>query len=105
MQVMTVAEGRVPASRSKEFENAYMSLRKGRLPEGLVESSLLRDENNPEIYRIATVWESREILEKNRKIWEEKNQLPAAVLLFKKVGAEPELRIFDIREKISVSAK
>lgn len=92
MQVITILEGRVPISKAREFETAYESLKQDALTPRLVRSSLLRESNNPEIYRIETVWESREALEKMRS----STQTPKAIELFQKVKASPRLEIYDL---------
>lgn len=92
MEVITIVEGRVPISKAREFETAYASLKQDVLPPGLIRSSLLRNSDNPEIYRIETVWESREALEKMRS----STQTPKAIELFQKVKASPRVEIYDI---------
>ncbi len=96
MEVITIVEGRVPASKAREFETAYASLKQDALTQGLIRSSLLRKSDNPEIYRIETVWESREALEKMRS----NTQTPKAIELFQKVKASPRLEIYDIVHNI-----
>jgi len=92
MEVITIVEGKVPISKAKEFETAYASLKQDALTPGLIRSSLLRKSDNPEIYRIETVWESREALEKMRS----STQTPKAIELFQKVKASPRLEIYDV---------
>ncbi len=92
MEVITIVEGKVPVSKSKEFETAYESLKQGPFPPGWLRSSLLRNSDNPETYRIETVWESREALEKMRS----STQTPKAIELFQKVKTSPRVEIYDI---------
>lgn len=92
MRVITIVEGNVPVPEMKEFEASYASLKQGPFPPGWIMSSLLRNSDNPKIYRIETVWESREALEKYRR----STQTPAAVLLFKKAGVRPRVEIYDM---------
>lgn len=92
MQVITIVEGNVPISKSKEFETAYESLKQDALTPGLVRSSLLRKSDNPEIYRSETLWKSREALEKMRS----SAQTPKAIELFQKVKVSPRLEIYDV---------
>lgn len=86
----------MPASKAKDFETAYASLKQGALTPGLVRSSLSRNSDNPEIYRIETLWESREALEKMRS----STQTPVAIELFRKVGASPRLEIYAIVDSV-----
>ncbi len=92
MEVITIVEGKVPISKAGEFEAAYESLKQEPFPPGLLRSSLLRNSDNPEIYRIETAWESREALDKMRS----STQTPKAVELFQKVKASPRVEIYDI---------
>ena len=92
MQIITIVEGKIPINKTKEFEKYYAELKKEPFPEGLVRSSLLRNKNNPEIYRIQTVWQSLEILEKYRN----STETPTAILLFQKFGVTPKVEIYSV---------
>jgi len=96
IEVITTVEGKIPVDKSEEFEEAYAALKTWPFPVGWVCSALLRNINDPEIYRIQTVWESRAVLEKFRN----SGETPAAPALFKKFGAEPVLEIYDTTQKI-----
>ena len=91
-KVVTIVEGKIPFSKTKEFEDAYASV-KGPFPSGWVESRLIKNSSDPEIYRIETVWESRKVLEKYRT----STTTPVAVALFQKVGINPIVNIYEIR--------
>lgn len=82
----------MPVSKAREFETAYESLKQDALTPGLIRSSLLRKSDNPEIYRIETMWESREALDKMRS----STQTPKAIELFQKVKASPHLEIYAV---------
>jgi heme-degrading monooxygenase HmoA len=92
MQVMTVVEGKVPASRVHEFETAYASIKGEQKPPGWKRSMLLRDTKEQGLYRISTLWETREALDAMRK----STSVPVAIALFRNVGVEPDVRIFEI---------
>ncbi len=92
MEVMTVVEGKVPESKRKEFESTYASARDQPKPPGWMMSMLLRDVNEEGLYRISTRWETREALEKMRV----GTKVPVALALFRNVGVEPNLRVFEI---------
>ena len=53
---------------------------------------LLRDTKEEGMYRVSTLWESRQALEEMRK----SQGIPVAIALFRKVGVEPNVRIFEI---------
>ncbi len=96
---MTIVEGRVPTNKAKEFEAAYSELRNyppTALPKGWKMSYLIRDHNDRELYRIMTLWESIELLES----YQRSVQTPTARALFKKVGFEPQLLVFDVATQL-----
>ncbi len=92
MEVMTVVEGRVSRSRIGEFEEAYATIKEQAKPPGWKRSMLLRDTGEQGLYRISTLWESREALDKMRK----NSRVPVALALFRDVGVEPNVRVFEI---------
>ncbi len=92
MQVMTVVEGRVPILRAGDFEAAYASVKDQVKPPGWKRSMLLRDTKEEGLYRVSTLWETREALDEMRK----STSVPVAIALFRNVGVEPNLRIFEI---------
>lgn len=97
---MTVVEGKVPSSRAKEFEMSYAEVKDNKLPDALVQSFLLKDTENPEVYRIATVWKSSEGLEEFRESMKKTKQTPTAVALFQKVGVEPTFKVYNIPHRV-----
>jgi heme-degrading monooxygenase HmoA len=92
MQVMTVVEGRVPILRVRDFEAAYASVKDQAKPPGWKRSMLLRDTKEEGLYRVSTLWETREALDEMRK----STSMPVAIALFRNLGVEPNLRIFEI---------
>jgi heme-degrading monooxygenase HmoA len=92
MQVITTVEVNVLISRANEFEKNFASGKQEPIPPGLLSSSLLRNSRNHETYKIQTVWESSEALEKMRK----STRTPKAIELFQKVNVEPTLEAFEI---------
>jgi hypothetical protein len=91
--VLTVLEARVAPERASDLQAAYEAA--GPLPPGLVRSQLLRDANDPGVWRIQTLWESREALVAMRG-----KGTPAGVLMFRSAGAEPTLTVFEVTDSI-----
>jgi len=89
---MTVVEGKIPKSKSQEFVAMYASVRDQPKPPGWRRSMLLHDANDEALYRVSTLWESREALEEMRK----NTKVPFAVQIFRTHGDEPNVRIFEI---------
>ena len=89
--VMTVLEARVAEEQWAALENVYAtSIRQ--LDPAIVQTFLVHSLSEPAVWRIMTVWASREALQAMR----ESGQTPAGVLMFRSAGAEPELKIYDI---------
>ncbi len=92
MQIMTVVEGKVLPSKLEEFQSAYAAVRNDPKPPGWVRSMLLHDTTELGLFRISTLWESREALDRMRG----STKVPVAVALFRTVGIEPAVRIFAV---------
>ncbi len=92
MQIITIVEGKVPSLKANEFEANFALAKKEPLPPGLVSTSLLRNSKNPDVYKILTVWESMEALEKMRS----STSTPKAIALFQNIGGNPTLSIHEL---------
>src|SRR5207249_9227354 len=67
LQVMTVVEGKISKARTSDFLSMYASVGAQAKPPGWKRSMLLRDPDEEGLYRISTLWDSREALEQMRK--------------------------------------
>ncbi len=92
MSIITIVEGKVPSDKSAELEYSFQAAKTQPLPPGLVTTSLLKNTNEPEVYRIQTVWENREVLEKMRQ----STQTPRAIEIFQKAGANATLQVYEV---------
>jgi len=90
VEVLTIVAGDVPAGRDGELRTAYEALVAGGLPDGLVETSLLRGEGAE--WMVATHWRDRAALMAMRASGEP----PAAIALFEGVGARPRVGVYDV---------
>jgi hypothetical protein len=95
--VMTILEAHVPLEKWTDLEAAYKAGTK-HLDEGIVQTFLVRNLRELTICRIITVWESREALEKMRA----SGETPRGVLMFREVGAEPALSVFEVAAQAAV---
>jgi len=91
MQVMTVLEAEVAAERVGALETAYRDAIT-QLDAGIERTFLARDAKNPHVWRIITLWASREALVAMRQ----SGETPKGVLMFRAAGAEPTLTILDV---------
>lgn len=89
--VMTVLEAHVPTTRLSEVERVF---REGMspLPPEITESYLVRDSEDPSLFRLNTVWQSMEALQAMRR----SGVKPKGVQMFEAVGANPRLSIFEV---------
>ncbi len=86
--VVTFVEAEVQPEHTHALLEAWHGATRAALPAGFAESFLLR---YGDVWRIATVWESREALEEMRR----RTDVPAAFLIFRAAGIEPTLTVFD----------
>jgi heme-degrading monooxygenase HmoA len=89
--VITVLEAHVAPAREAALEAAYREAAQVPLPRGLVRSTLLRATSDRTLWRIETLWESREALEAMRGAG-----TPRGVLMFRTAGAEPTLTVLEV---------
>ncbi|MEV5878347.1 hypothetical protein AB0L75_29810 [Streptomyces sp. NPDC052101] len=89
-EVLTEVSAVVAPEREADLVAAYRDLVAGPLPDGLVRTELLSGPDGR--WRIQTLWRDRAALEAMRTAAEP----PAAPRLFREVGADPELAIFDV---------
>ena len=86
---VTIVEGTVDAAREADLRSAWEN-KPTALPAGFIESSLLRGEER--IWRIVTVWESKEAVMAMRASGEP----PAALVMFERAGARPSVSMWTL---------
>ncbi len=91
--VMTVLEGSVPEERRAELQRVFEGSG-GRRPPQLLTSYAVRDAADPSRWRLIGVWRSREALEEYRG----SVGTPGGVMMFRSVGVEPALSIWEVVE-------
>ncbi len=89
--VMTILEAHVASDKWQALEQEFQQATKN-LDPGITQTFLLHDSKDQTLWRIATVWHSREALDAMRK----SGETPRGVLMFRAAGAEPVLSIFDV---------
>ena len=94
--VLTILEAHVPQARQADLQSAYHSAAHDAFPPGLVRSTLLQATNDRTVWRIETLWKSRQALDAMRG-----EGTPRGVLIFRAAGAEPSLTVFDVLDEIS----
>jgi hypothetical protein len=91
-EILTDVSAAVSADREGDLLRGYRELLAQPVPEGLVRTELLRGRDGR--WRIQTLWRDRAALDAMRS----GPGLPAAPLLFHRVGADPVLTVFEVVE-------
>ena len=91
--VITEVEAIVPSTRWDELNATYRSMTEQLGPQ-LLQTYLLQDTEDPMLWRVTTVWRSKEALDEYRRSVE----TPGAFILFRSVGVEPKRMIFEVVE-------
>src|SRR5689334_9520968 len=89
--VITILEAHVAPEKWGALEQAYQTAI-ANLELGIKQTFLLHSATDSTLWRIATVWRSREALDEVRQ----SGQTPRGVLMFRAADAEPTLSIFDV---------
>jgi quinol monooxygenase YgiN len=89
--VITILEAQVAAEKATLLEQAFNQGIQ-RLDAGIAQTFLLRSSKDPGLWRIVTVWQSRDALDAMRRT----GDTPRGVLMFQAAGAEPTLSVFDV---------
>jgi hypothetical protein len=98
-RVLTVLEAQITPERQDDLKAAYHEAVVDSPPPGLVRSMLVQDINDRMLWRIETLWESREALAAMRG-----TGTPRGVLIFRAAGAEPVLAVLEVIEELTPSA-
>jgi hypothetical protein len=89
-RILTDVSAIVDPVREDELVSGFRKLIGEQVPDGLVRTELLRGADGP--WRIQTVWRDRDALDAMRAAPEP----PAAPRLFRTVGADPSLQVYEI---------
>ena len=95
-RVLTVLEAHVPQGRQQDLQGAYRAAARETFPPGLIRSALLHAANDRTLWRIETLWESRDVLDAMRG-----TGTPRGVQIFRAAGAEPTLTVFEVLDELS----
>jgi quinol monooxygenase YgiN len=97
--VMTILEAHVAPEKWAALEQAFATGTE-HIPPQLVQTFLIRSAADSTLWRIVSVWHSREALEEMRR----STETPGGVLMFRAASAEPKLSIFDVAAHLAGSA-
>jgi hypothetical protein len=89
--VMTMLEARVQPDKAASPQAALKARSDQPLP-GMLHSYLVQSSADPVLWRMLAVWDGSETVNQMRQ----SGQTPPGVLMFRAVGAEPVLSVFDV---------
>jgi quinol monooxygenase YgiN len=89
---ITIIEGRVNQGRWTALEQAYRDAIR-HVPLQLRETYLIQDEDSPRIWRLISIWRSREAYEEVEKL----GHIETSLQVFRSVDVEPTHRQFEVR--------
>jgi hypothetical protein len=92
-QILTEVSATVDANREIQLVEGFREITAGGTPAGLVRTELLRGQDGQ--WRVQTLWRDRPALEAMRA----RPEPPAALRLFRSVGAEPSLRVYEVEDR------
>jgi quinol monooxygenase YgiN len=93
--VMTVLEARIAEEHWTRLKQIYEGGLQ-QLPAQRVQTYLIQSADDPTLWRVISIWRSREALAEYRRSVE----VPGGILIFRSVGAEPTLSIFEVAASI-----
>ncbi len=94
--IITQLEGKVSSGQWDALKQAFHEASQ-QLPPAIERSYLVQDENERVIWRILTVWYSRQVLEDYRATVD----TPGGILIFRAANAEPTLSIYEVYDHAS----
>lgn len=92
-EIMTEVSATVPAERVGAVPAAFAELARRPLPDGLLRTELLAGPDGE--WKIQSLWRDQAALDAMRA----GSEPPAAPALFRRLGAEPVLRIYGVRAR------
>lgn len=95
-RIITILEATdVPQDKWRTLQETYVEL--GNASEMRPSQSfLVQNKDNPNLWRIISVWESMEVIQKMRA----SGETPTGMLIFRKAGVEPSLSILEVKESL-----
>ena len=88
--ILTVVSATVDPDRQAELVSGFHNVLTAPVPDGLLRTELLRDPTGA--WQIQTLWRDRQALDNMRTA----SEAPVAPRLFRSVGADPSLQIFEV---------
>ena len=95
-KIITILEANVSEEKWDTLLSAYRAVKEKKSIPMPLQSFLLQMRDDPKLWRIISIWESMEVLQKMKSTGE----TPGGVLIFRQADAEPTLSVFEAKEEI-----
>lgn len=96
-QVITMVEGIVPEEKWQELQDGYNQITKF-IPEGILDSFIVQERNDPTLWRLVTLWKSFDHL----KAMQQTHSVPPGIKIFRDINIEPKVKIFDVKTSLNI---
>lgn len=93
-RIVTILEAHVSQENWEALQKAYQDLGEESKMRP-TQSFLIQNKETPTLWRIISMWEDMESLQKVRQ----SGETPAGILIFRAAGAEPKLAVFEAKEE------
>ena len=93
--MVAILEAHVSQENWEALQKAYRELGKESKMRP-TQSFLIQNKETPTFWRIISIWEDMEFLQKVRQ----SGETPAGILMFRSAGAEPKLEVFEAKEEL-----
>ncbi len=94
-RIVTILEANISQENWETLQKAYRELGEESKMRP-TQSFLVQNKETPTLWRIMSIWEDMESLQKLRQSVE----TPAGILIFRAAGAEPKLEVFEAKEEL-----
>ena len=95
-KIITILESVVREEQWSNLQKTYGELSKEKTEIWPIESFLLQDTKEPSHWKIVSIWQDMETLQKMR----DSGEIPAGVRIFHGVHSEPTLTVLEVSEEI-----
>ena len=95
-KIITILEGSVAQEQWGNLQHAYRKLTKEKMAVTPLQSFLVQDTKDPLHWKIITVWDNMESLQKMRN----SGEVPAGIRIFREASCEPVVSISTVAEEL-----